>query len=284
MRNYFILTQKYINPSTGVEIVGYSLDSRDYGVYISGAGTHSAPAQKYSVIAVPGRNGNFVLPEGAYENGTVTYTDCFIDNKGGNFREKFDAFRAMLMRFSGYAELVDTYHDGYYREVYNPVAFEPVVSPSGDSARFTVEFSAKPQRWLNSGRTPITKTPADTSAIRNPTVYHARPLLAVYGTGFFEWATVEQFSSQITQNIFITVDAAPPDDRPLYIDSQDMACYYFSGKRINWGTHVQMISSDGVYWRYPEIYGGTAQIFFDPPPGAVSNITKIDVTPRWWTL
>ena len=53
MRNWFVLN---------------GVDSRDFGVYISGQGTFSAPRREYDMISIPGRNGDLVGNEKRLEN------------------------------------------------------------------------------------------------------------------------------------------------------------------------------------------------------------------------
>ena len=48
-------------------------DSRDYGVYITGQAVFNAPEREVEMISIPGRNGQFALDKGRFENIEVTY-------------------------------------------------------------------------------------------------------------------------------------------------------------------------------------------------------------------
>ena len=78
MRNYFTLD---------------GVDSRDFGVYISGQGTFNASARDYNMIPVPGRNGDLVGPEKRFQNGTLVYP-AFIY---ANFKQNIADFRNFLL-------------------------------------------------------------------------------------------------------------------------------------------------------------------------------------------
>ena len=49
------------------------IDSRTYGVYITGEAVFNAPTRRVNMIQIPGRNGLFAQDEGAFDNLTVTY-------------------------------------------------------------------------------------------------------------------------------------------------------------------------------------------------------------------
>ena len=132
MRNYFILD---------------GVDSRDFGVYISGQGTFNASGRDYNIIPVPGRNGDLVGPEKRFANGTLTYP-AFIYS---NFKTNIEAFRNFLLSHVGYHDLVDSYHPDQIRKVLFQGPFNADVQTKNDAGRFDIEFICKPQRFLASG-------------------------------------------------------------------------------------------------------------------------------------
>ena len=75
MRNYFTFD---------------GVDSRSFGVYISGQGTFKAPARSYDAIEIPGRNGELLGIDSRLGNVELTYP-AFIYS---NFAENIAAFRA----------------------------------------------------------------------------------------------------------------------------------------------------------------------------------------------
>ena len=134
MRNYFYLA---------------GVDSRDFGVYISGQGTFSAPQKAYQFYNIPGRNGALLGNEHRLENIEVSY-EAFIYT---NFDENLAAFRSFLLSLNGYAQLTDSYHPDEFRMAVYVGPFEPKVTRMNDAGSFIITFSCKPQRYLFSGNT-----------------------------------------------------------------------------------------------------------------------------------
>ena len=137
MREYFILN---------------GVDSRDFGVYISGQGTFSAPQKAYTFYNIPGRNGALLGNEHRLENINVSY-EAFIYT---DFDNQLAAFRSFLLSIDGYAKLSDSYHPDEYRYAVYQGPFEPTVEQTNDAGKFTITFSCKPQRYLLSGDTEYT--------------------------------------------------------------------------------------------------------------------------------
>lgn len=124
-------------------------DSRDFGVYISGQGTFSAPEKAYTFYAIPGRSGDLIGNERRLENIQVSY-ECFIYS---NFSQNIADFRTYLLSLDGYQELTDTYHPDEFRLACFAGPLEPEVTKKNDAGRFTLTFNCKPQRYLYSGKT-----------------------------------------------------------------------------------------------------------------------------------
>lgn len=138
MRNYFIFGE---------------YDSRDFGVYISGEGTHNAPARVYNAVSVPGRNGDLLIDEGKFENIELTYP-AFI--AGDGFTEKLAAFRSALLSANGYQRLIDSYHPDEYRRAYFGNQIIVKARKQNDAGNFDIVFTCDPRRFLLSGEEPVT--------------------------------------------------------------------------------------------------------------------------------
>ena len=132
MRNYFVFD---------------GIDSRDFGVYISGQGTFKSPARSYDAIQIPGKNGALLGDFSRLENVELTYP-AFIYS---NFATNLANFRAFLLSHTGYFKLSDSYHPGEYRLAYFPGPIEPNVTSANNAGSFDITFVCKPQRFLNSG-------------------------------------------------------------------------------------------------------------------------------------
>lgn len=155
-------------------------DSRDYGVYITGAGVYNAPERAVEMISIPGRNGSFALDGGRFENIEIEYpAGIFADNET-EFAAAVSDFRNVLCSKRGYCRLTDEYNPGEYRmAVYKSgLEVDPAQLRAGE---FKIKFIAKPQRWLTSGETPVAVSSGDT--VSNPTLFETGPLIAAHGYG-----------------------------------------------------------------------------------------------------
>lgn len=137
MRNYFIYN---------------GVDSREYGVYISGQGTFNAPQKAYQFYNIPGRNGALIGYDKRFENVNITY-QAFIYK---DFEKNLAAFRSFLLSVNGYARLEDSYHPDEFRAAAYVGPFDPEVTSKNDAGSFTITFNCKPQRYLKSGETQFT--------------------------------------------------------------------------------------------------------------------------------
>ena len=235
MRNYFTLD---------------GVDSRSFGVYISGQGTFSAPGREYNMIPVPGRNGDLVGYERRFENLELTY-EAFIYH---NFKQNVADFRNFLLSLFGYQDLVDSYHPNEIRKVLFEGPFDPDVTARNDAGRFDLKFNCKPQRFLASGNQVTTLT-ADGS-ITNPTRFASQPLLRVYGTG------VLGIGSQS-----ITITQA---DEYTDIDCEMMDAYKGT---LSKNRYIQLTD-----FNFPVFEPGLNNISLG------SGITRVEITPRWWQI
>ena len=235
MRNYFTLD---------------GVDSRDFGVYISGKGTFNASARDYNMIPVPGRNGDLVGPEKRFQNGTLVYP-AFIY---ANFKQNIADFRNYLLSLVGYHDLIDSYHPTEIRKVLFQGPFNAEVVTKNDAGSFDVEFICKPQRFLTSGQQVTTLT-ADGS-ITNPTRFDSQPLLRVWGTGQLG------IGSQT-----VTITQA---DEYTDIDCEMMDA--FKGT-ANKNPYVQLTDHN-----FPVFKPGVNNISLG------TGITKVEITPRWWIV
>ena len=59
-----------------------SINSADYGIYITGESVYDAPERAVEMVKVPGRNGALALDQGRWENIEVSYpAGCFGDDQ-----------------------------------------------------------------------------------------------------------------------------------------------------------------------------------------------------------
>lgn len=157
------------------------INSLDYGIYISGEAVFNAPSRKVDLIQIPGRNGDFALDHGRFENIEVSYPAGTFGDNQTDFREKLSDFRNAILSQVGYQRLTDTYHPDEYRMGVYASGLEVDPVHYNTAGEFVLTFNCKPQRWTTSGETAVAITSGDD--ITNPTLFDAEPLLAVKGYG-----------------------------------------------------------------------------------------------------
>lgn len=225
------------------------IDSRDYGVYISGTGVFNVPEKSYQYIEVPGRNGDLIGNLKRMNNIDVVYP-AFIYS---NFKENVRDFFSALMAVNGYARLQDSYYPSEFRLA----SFNGDVSVSPERLRageFDLSFYCKPQRWLTSGE--AVQTFATAGTVTNPTTFESRPLVRVNGYG----------TVNIGSNVITVVDVYPYID----IDCEIMDCFYGSA---NANDQVTFASNN-----FPTLVSGANAVSFS------GNITSVEITPRWFRV
>lgn len=156
------------------------VSSSTYGVYITGQGVFNAPQRAVEMIEIPGRNGNYALDQGRFENIEVTYKCGMFDVTESNFATKVSNFRNWICSKVGYVKLSDEYNPGEYRmAVYkNGLEVDHDLLIAGE---FEITFECKPQRWLTSGETATAV--ANNGTITNPTLFESKPTLKFQGYG-----------------------------------------------------------------------------------------------------
>ena len=158
-----------------------SINSADYGIYITGEAVYNAPERAVEMVKVPGRNGAIALDQGRWENVEVSYpAGCFGDNQS-DFASKISDFRNAIVSQIGYQRLTDTYNPNEYRLGVYADGLDVKPASMNRAGEFTITFDCKPQRFLTSGETETTVSSGDT--LTNPTQYEASPLLMIEGYG-----------------------------------------------------------------------------------------------------
>ena len=171
-----------------------------------------------------------------------------------SFDNNIQNLKARLMSQVGYKRLTDTYNTDEFRMATfeSGLNVDPIKSLS--AGQFEIKFNCKPQRWLTSGESVTTLTTS--GSISNPTRFAAKPLIVVTGYG-----TVKVGSNTITiTNNFPSVT----------IDSELGDCYSGSS---NANPYVSF--SKNVF---PTLAYGSNSITIS------GNVTKVEITPRWWRL
>lgn len=141
-----------INP-TPTNYKAFTFDgksTREFGVYITGEGVFNAPERAVEMISIPGRDGDYVLDQGHFNNIEVTYRAGIVSDSTTDFAEAISNFRNWLKSRKGYCRLTDEYNTEEYRMAVfkNAIAVEHEGIQTGE---FDVTFDCKPQRYLAIG-------------------------------------------------------------------------------------------------------------------------------------
>ena len=91
------------------------IDSRDYGIYITGSSVFNSPERDVEMIEIPGRNGSYALDNGRFNNIEVTYPAGLFGGSEADFASGIRAFRNALASRIGYKRLEDDYNPNEYR-------------------------------------------------------------------------------------------------------------------------------------------------------------------------
>lgn len=226
--------------------------SRDFMVNISGQDTWKKPAPIMESVSVPGRNGEIVTFTGSFENAEVVY-HCGIAR---DFDAKYTAFINWLLSNPGYRRLEDSYHPDVYRLATISSLGDPSLTMLNRSGEFEITFTCKPQSFLKLGEKKLVFT--SNGQIYNPTLYKAKPLMRVYGTG-----TVTIGSEMVTINTANSYTDLDCDLEDAYKDSSLNNC---NGNITLYGDH------------FPTIPSGKQGVTLG------TGITRVEITPRWWQL
>lgn len=208
------------------------IDSKGYGVYISGSGVYNAPERDIEVIEIHGRNGAYILDNGRFRNITLTYPAGMFGDNEGAFADGIRRLRNALASRKGYCKLIDEYNPLEYRmAVYRGgLDVDPTaINGSNTAAQFDIVFECKPQRFLIDGDQPVKMTNGGT--ITNPTLFDSKPLLLVrgYGSIVIGGETINIQNTPIGQ---ITVGSSGEDASPVVIE--------FNGSQLENGDAISI--------------------------------------------
>lgn len=226
--------------------------SSTYGVLVYPTDSMiSAPARLYTRHTVPGRSGDLLVDEHRFEN-TVREYGIII---AAYANAQIAALRNALASRVGYFRLTDTFDPTHYYMAMYSEDFQPTLYwRTKDQGKATISFERKPQRFLLTGEQQRTYT--GSGSITNPTMFPAKPLLRVYGTG-----TLGIGSTNIT--------IADHGNDYIDIDCETGRAYYNATALDN---KVTLNAID-----YPSLLPGSNGV-------NLSGVTRAIITPRWWEI
>lgn len=224
--------------------------SDEFGLIVEAYPVRPVPRRKVTKVSVPGRSGDIVFPEDAFENVSQPYT-CYISAE----RQGLPLMATPIVNWlcaPGYHRLEDSYNPGIYRmaQYTGGVDIENILNMFG---RATITFDCAPQRWLKSGEI-IKRLTQSGAVLFNPTGQKALPLISVHGSGAGA-LTVGGETLNLTDCNGVVLDFSTEN---AYRGSENMNATV-TGKYAGLGDGESAISWTG-------------------------GITAIDIKPRWWSL
>lgn len=229
-------------------------NSAVYGLVVSGSGTFNAPKRDVTVVEVPGHNGTLTIDNGRFKNITVTYPGIVMFRSGSTFADQIRRANAWLCSARGYKRLTDDYHPEYFRLARFKDGADWETAAINTAGRVKIQFDCDPRRFLFSGENVVTKNSSG-GYITNGTLFDALPLITVYGSG----------SGTITVG---TTEVAISDiGTSVTLDCE--ICRAYNGATARDGT---------ISGQYPKLAPGRNTIRW------TGGVTKIEITPRWWTV
>ena len=120
-----------------------SISSDTMGLIVEKYPPRPFPARKVNIFNVPGRNGDLIVDQNAFENVIQEY-EVYI--KGGAFQTKASAIANWLLSPACYQRLEDSYDPTVYREA-RFVGGVDFINSLNKYGRATIQFDCKPQRF-----------------------------------------------------------------------------------------------------------------------------------------
>lgn len=233
-------------------------NSEAFDIIMTEPPTIAIAERETKTISVSGRSGDLVIDMGRYKNVPITYQCALIPKMSQNLRELAVSALELLNMAAGYQRLENSFQPGYYRmaKISGRISIESIVERAG---RFSVEFDCKPQRFLWSGEYALSFEAAGT--ILNPTGFEALPIIKVSGTD-----AGEVYINGTTVRIDAITD-------PIILDCENQNAY----SEVEGSVAVNQ--NGNIYApQFPTLSPGNNSVAF------TGGITKLEITPRWWTL
>lgn len=203
----------------------------NYGLYVTGQSVYNAPQRDVELVAIPGRNGDYIIDNGRFQNIEVTYPAGLREDTT-DFATRVAEIRNILASRHRYVRIEDDYNPDEYREGMFVSGLEVTPACHNIAGEFELVFNCKPQRFLKSGETAVSVASGGT--ITNPTAFESKPLLGVFGYGLI---TVNGYPITIQDTVLGRITLANAQ-------TSDTGVIQFSSGALNVGDTITLDPSN----------------------------------------
>ena len=246
-------------------IIWAGTSNKDVGMVIEHYPKPIIPRRKMEVQSVPGRNGDILLEQDAFENYEQPYS-AFLDAKNiGGLERVMPKLSDWLLGHKGYQRLEDSYFPDVYRMAYYSGGAE-FINFFNEYGEGTLTFNCAPEKYLKSGDYPI--SPSSGTVFTNPTLFAAWPeytlkLTNLSTTGYINYNGTRILTVKMPNNYDSstnpTIEIIPKEHKILLNSSSVDAGLWLTGKFENL-----------------KLSGQTTITF--------SGFSTFIIKPRWWTI
>lgn len=237
--------------------------NKDVGMVVEHYPTIVIPRRKQEIQQVPGRNGDIILYQDAYENYEQSYSVFLDSKKKGGMQKVIPMVSDWLLGHSGYQRLEDSYFPDVYRMAYYTGGME-FINYFNEYGAGNLTFSCSPEKYYKMGEREITLI--NGQIISNPSAFPAKPLIKITGRGN---VMISFERDNLSDYLLIQpLAASSSTTATLSIDIRDHKAYIGSTNRNSAVT--------GLFEKM--VLKGKTRIVW------TGNVTKVTMIPRWWTL
>lgn len=267
--------------------------SSAYGIVVEHFPDYAMPKPDYEIIHVPGKNGDIIIDKGSFQNIERKYEVALANDPLATGAKKFNELITRLGEWLyptvGYSRLSDDYDSThfYMASFQNGLSIKNI---ENYGARATVSFNCKPFRYLNIGTESTAYTSNRITITNNLTAFSSMPLfkLTIHGRSTATNFNVGAITITINTNSIMNKvwEDSRTSDCIIILDCELQECYCEKTtvdgiKIVNLNDCIQtpqgfpMFLANTNYMVTPEITEITLNNNY---------ISKVEVTPRWFTI
>lgn len=231
--------------------------SEELHVFVEHFPARPIPKRRADTVTVPGRSGEILIEEDAFENVQQPY-DIFLSAEGpGLPRPAAAVARWLCVR--GYHKLEDEYDPDVFRlaRFAGPVDLENTLNHFG---RARIVFDCEPQRYLKNAALPLALT--NGQALYNPTANTALPLIGITGSGT---------GTLTVGGTTVQLDLSGLFGQPLILDCREEDAYTDDGYSVS-------NFNSAVTGNFPTLPPGASAVSW------TGGVSGVKLTPRFYEL